>query len=570
LITALNFVSCGQIEDAAKEAAPYPAFEPKVTCQPNEEPETGLTIYDQRVETIEIDQSLYAGIEREIGDHGPLDYYSAGKETTLIVTFKELIDEVFSKGIPLCYISVYNEGELITQIAASGLYDSRNLYFRPKNISESGNWAAGLYTFELYLGDDEGAVAAVLTEGFREAIFTELSDNEDPLDNIPIEPPEIINEQTEVPEIISEQTEPPEIINEQTGISEVKMSEGIRYEVSIYDVRDGWLSGSEVSWSHDGKEYLAGSTLWVWPYELPPGTHTFTCTATNSEGISSHKDFVFNVTEDESDLPDDWSGEEIAGALSKGLVLPLNRLEVPVSRGQYANLMADFYGAFSESGETYPNDMADNFKISGRDSYNQSLMVHLGAMEAQDGYFEPNKWLSEEEAALIMCRIVALTIPDFFGAVDAEGIMEALNAYGVFDTYGPGSYKAAEKLTQKLALVRLSRLYDIVVANSLRIIAEGFKLYECDDAAIAIRAALIKSGKQGAIINLYFSAESNVFVGDRETGMSKVSTTGIHVGVLFNGRVHCNVFPGGLPEDEWLESFFEYSGRSPWIEYLPF
>ena len=550
LATAMILVSCGQIEDAAEDAAPYPVLGPVVTCQPDEEPETGLTIYDQRVETIEIDQSLYVGIGSEIGDQSPMDHYAAGKETALIVTFKELIDEVFSDGIPLCYISVYNEGEFITQIAASGLYDSRDLYFQPKAISESGNWAAGFYTFELYLGDDEGAVAAVLAEFFREVVFAELSDSDDPQENTPTEPPEIISEQTEVPE--------------------VKMSEGIRYEVSIYDVHDGRLSGSEVSWSYGGMDYLAGSTLWVWPYELPPGTHTFTCTATNSEGISSRKDFVFNVTEEESDLPDDRSREEIAGALAKGLVLPLNRLEVPVSRGQYANLMADFYGAFSESGETYPNDMEDSLKFSGRDSYSQSLMAHLGAMEVQDGYFEPNKWLSEEEAALIMCRVVALTIPDFFGAEYEAGIMEALGAYGIFDDYGPGMYKANEKLTQKLALIRLSRLYDIVVSNRIRIIAEGYKLYECDDAALAIRAALMKSGKQGAVVNLYFSAESNVFVGDRETGMNIVSTTGIHVGVLFNGRVHCNVFPGGLPEEEWLESFFEYSGRSPWIEYLPF
>jgi len=547
-------------EEAAADAPAYTADEPDTFPTPEEEPGPGLTIFDQRVEAIGIVQQLYMGMDRVPGDHEPLNYYVAEKETALRVTFEEHVDTVFSEGIPHCYISVYNGEEFVTQIAPSGLTSGRNLYFQPKNIAESGDWTEGFYTFELYLGDDEGVIAAALTANFRKAAACYYylglvggagaapAMTDDP-ENGPFSPPEIISGQDEIP-----------------GVTP---GENIRFDVIVYDEQDGRLLGSEVLWTLDGKEYMTGSALWVWPYELPPGTYTFTCTATNSLGLSSYKDFLLTVTEDESGLPDDLFREDISDALSKGLILPLNRLEIPVSRGQYANLMADFHDAFFSADDRYPVVMT-NRNGFGREDYSRSLMVSLGAMELHDGYFEPNRPLSEEEAALIMCRTVAQTIPDFFGAGDSAGIMEALTAYGIFDESGPGAYHADKKLTNKLALIRLSRLYDLVVHNELRIIAEGFEPYTCDDAAIAMRAALMKSAKQGAVINMYFPEDSIVYIGDSETGLTKVSTTGVHVGVLYSGRVHCNVFPGGLPEKEWLESFYVTWGAKPLIEYLPF
>jgi len=556
-VAALIYVLFGLTENAVSDdETAYTAVEPEASSPAEEEPAPGLVIYDQRVETIEIDQSQYFGTDRETVDIDQPDNFIAGKVTAFTVTFKDPIDDIFSEGIPLCYISVYNEGEFITQIAASGLYDGHDLYFQPKYISEAGYWAEGFYTFELYLGDGETA-AAVLTADF---VYREEA-TESPTD---------ISGSDESDNTENDTAKPPEIISMQDEITAVSLGEEIRFEAEIYDEEDGRLSGGEVMWTLDGKIYLTGSTLWVWPFELPPGTHTFTCTATNSEGLSSEKDFVFNITEYGSDLPDDWANNEIAEALSKGLILPLTRLWVPVSRGQYANLMADFYDALSDTDETDPSDPEESFKYFGRDDRNRSLMVSLGVMELQDGFFEPNKPLSEEEAALIMSRIIALTIPDYFGANDETGIMDALDSYGLFDGFGIEVYQPREKLTQKLALIRASRLYDTVIANELRVIAKGFDLYQCDDAAEAMRAALIKRGKQGAIIDLYFSSSSDVFIHDSIAGTKNISSTGIHVGVLFNGRVYCNVFPGGLPEAEWLESFFEASGSPPYIEYLPF
>jgi hypothetical protein len=243
---------------------------------------------------------------------------------------------------------------------------------------------------------------------------------------------------------------------------------------------------------------------------------------------------------------------------------------MPVTRGAYAGLMAAFYNAFSEKDEMYPDFDSDMARDCGKDDYDQFMMVHLGAMEAQGGYFEPMKGLTEERAASIMCKTVALAIPDFFGAgQDENGIMEALKACGVFDETESGAYQAPEKLTNKLALIRIGRLYDAVFSNELRTITDSYELFQCDIAAQKMRAAMVSEGKQGYVVNLFFSGGGSVFIQNSEKGKINVSTTGFHVGVLYGGRVYCNVFPEGLPEKEWIESFFENSGKRPRIEYLP-
>ena len=255
----------------------------------------------------------------------------------------------------------------------------------------------------------------------------------------------------------------PEIISGQGAVPEVKITEEICFDADIYDMQDGWLWGDEVSWTLDGREFMTGSFLWVWPYELPPGTHTFTCTATNSAGISAQKDFRFTVLDDESDIPDDWSRDDIVRALSNGFVAQLSRLDMPITRGQYAGLMANLYGIISELDEPYPDYRDGIVKDCGQDDYDQFLMVHLGVMEAPGGRFEPNKTLTENEAALIMYKVAALADPEYFDAgLNDAGIMKLLADYGVIDKRGPGALQANEKLTNRLALVRLGRLYDAV------------------------------------------------------------------------------------------------------------
>ena len=256
----------------------------------------------------------------------------------------------------------------------------------------------------------------------------------------------------------------PEIITMQQDIPQVKITEEILFDVDIYDMQDGWLWWEdEVTWTLNGKDFMTGSTLWVWPYEITPGTHTFTCTATNSAGMSASMDFTFRILDDESDLPDDWSREDIINALSNGFTVPLNRIDAPITRGQFAALMSTLYGTVSEEDYPYPDYVENVVTDCGEDDYDQFLMVHLGVMQAPGGLFEPLKPITQQEAAIIMYRVSALSDPDWFdmNADDAD-IMDFYTEAIVLEENGPNAFAPEESITNRLALVRLSRFYNTV------------------------------------------------------------------------------------------------------------
>jgi len=521
LFSALILVSCFEAEDVIYDAGGeinipvHTASEPVTPELPANETDPSFTINDPRVEMIEVRQS-----PKPVDDH-----FAAGRETMVVVTFHKPVGEIFRNGIPLCYVSVYKDEKFITLLETPGDSGGHTLFFQPKKLTDSDNWEEGSYTFILYLEEDEGDPAAILKADFKKSNAVEYKKD----------PPEL-------PEGFADSEDaPPFILNEQDVIQEIILGQDIRVEAEVYDVRDGWLTGEEIVWTLEGKEYMSGSVLWVWPYELPPGTYTFTCTATNSEGLSSQKDFTFLITKSDILLPDDWSRKELDKALAKGLILPLDRLDVPVSRGAYAALMTGFYNTFSQTGASFPGD-------------------GFGSMQS----------LTEEEAAGIMCRTILKAIPDFMGSGGDETlVMEALYSLGVYNEYGPDAFQPPEKLSNRLALIRINRLYDAVFSDELRLIADGFELYKCDIAAGAMRNVMIKEGKQGAVVNLYFYDGSTVHAEGYGVDKHIISRTGIHVGVLYNGRIHCNVFPAGLPEKEWLSCFHVDSGKRPRIEYLP-
>jgi len=256
----------------------------------------------------------------------------------------------------------------------------------------------------------------------------------------------------------------PEIISEIADIPEYKITAEIILDADIYDLQDGWLWDSdEVIWTLDGREFMSGSFLWVWPYELPPGTHTFTCTATNSAGMSTQKDFTFRIVDDESDLPNDWSRYDIVNALSNGFVTPLDRIDAPITRGQYATLMTTLFMYVSEEDDPFPDYKEGVVTDCGQDDYDQFFMVSLGIMEAPGGRFEPNKPLSEREAALIMHTVVAIADPELLDIDEAErDIIELFEDIEVFDEPGENTYSASKDLTNRLALVRVSRMFDAI------------------------------------------------------------------------------------------------------------
>jgi len=256
---------------------------------------------------------------------------------------------------------------------------------------------------------------------------------------------------------------PPEIISEQKKIPEYKITDDFTFDAEIYDMQDGWLDDDAVTWKLKGKEFTTGSSLWVWPYELTPGTHVFTLSAKNSKGLEATKEFSFKIIDDESALPNDWSKDDVKKALSNGFIAPLKNVNSAITRGQYAKLMANLYWALHEDGSDEPEYKENVVKDCGNDDFDQFLMVSLGVMEAKDGKFNPNGNLTQEEAAVIMYRICNIANPGYLDkSIDPKGIINAFNENSVIDESGDNAYNAAAKITGRLALVRCNRLYEAI------------------------------------------------------------------------------------------------------------
>ena len=257
----------------------------------------------------------------------------------------------------------------------------------------------------------------------------------------------------------------PTIITEVDGIPEIKLTEEISLEVDVYDAQDGWLwEDGAIVWYYNGELYLDSSNLWVWPFEFPPGIHTFTCVATNSVGLTAQKSYTFKILDDDSDLPDDWSRDYVTGALSNGFVLPLDRLDSPVTRSQFADIMMVMYIYMLEndfSYEDFEEFLLESMLVDCSGDAGPNLMVYLGVMEAPNGIFNPARSLTEREAALIMYRVSALADPVYFDANYSDThIIQAFYNLNIFDSSGPNAFNEYDRLTVRLALVRCYRFFE--------------------------------------------------------------------------------------------------------------
>ena len=253
----------------------------------------------------------------------------------------------------------------------------------------------------------------------------------------------------------------PTILSEQKTALAVKLTEEIWFEASIYDMQDGWMFDKGISWTLDGKEVSHVYSLWVFPYELAPGEYTYTLTVTNTKGLSASKEFRFNIIDDESDLPDDWSRDDVKIALEYGFTLPLDRIDDPITRGEYANIVVRMLAGCMPA-KYFPAVDKWCVKDCGNSGANVAaahFMVQLGFMEAPGGMFEPSKPITQRDAALILFKLLA-TYAEFDEQESTEQEKIAyLQSKRYIDTAGPNAYKAAEYITRKQALVRQSRMF---------------------------------------------------------------------------------------------------------------
>ena len=258
----------------------------------------------------------------------------------------------------------------------------------------------------------------------------------------------------------------PIIVTDFEGVPEFKLSDEIWIDVEVYDLQEGWLWSNEsdiyVVWT--GWEHLTYNMLWVLPFELPPGLHTVPCTVTNSAGLTTTRDFTFRIL-DESDLPDDWSSDEMRIAMSHGFALPINRPDAPVTRGEFARMMAHLYIIVARGSVPFNEFYVEGAITDCGMEWAPALMDYLGLMTATDGLFNPGGTLTERDAAVIMYNTYALALndPDVMSGYDNEsGIVRVFTELGILNADGPNVYDESARMTYRLTLVRLNRFYDAI------------------------------------------------------------------------------------------------------------
>jgi len=259
----------------------------------------------------------------------------------------------------------------------------------------------------------------------------------------------------------------PVIMTGQTGIAEFRVTDEVRLYTRIYDLQDGWLNSSDAVWMLDGEEYSPHSGLWIWPYRFAPGEYTFTLVATNSKGISTSKDFRYRFVDDESALPNDWSRDEIRTALRRGMTASSDRFDGPVTRGEFAKF-AIIAAVHLLPWDEIPIDLSDE-EIAvvvkdcglGLDRFFPYYIVRFGLMDAPNGYFDPHKTMTEREAMMIMYRILLLYNERAGGNNPTEAELVSLfESINIIGSGGQNSYAGDERLTCKIAMIRMSRMFE--------------------------------------------------------------------------------------------------------------
>lgn len=300
-----------------------------------------------------------------------------------------------------------------------------------------------------YAGTNRGWFRIYATDGVR----TMLSESPDV--SVPYKAPEIVNYMA-------------------SDVTQVKVTDMIEIQAKIYDAQDGWIWYSPeggIVWAVDGRTFDNGGSFYFWhnPYMLAPGMHTITCTATNSAGLSTSRDFVFEITEDESDLPDDWSRNDITLALRLGYYQPLNRLDSPITRVEFAKMM------YALSSLVLPDDyerlpdplMFPFFSDMNLDTMDMNYayamyMVSYGLMDVDENdAFNPHNSLTEREAMNIFYRTIEFAqsqnaVP--YEVLDDEELMPKFTQWGLFGEEGsPNTYLPDERMSKRMVLVRIAR-----------------------------------------------------------------------------------------------------------------
>jgi len=95
-----------------------------------------------------------------------------------------------------------------------------------------------------------------------------------------------------------------------------------------------------------------------------------------------------------------------------------------------------------------------------------------------------------------------------------------------------------------------------IITQDIADIAGQFGNLECIPASEAIAKELTKRNHNFLYAEIQFEGYRNRnFVISNIHGGSAISDNGYHVGIFYQGNVHCNIHPFGLPQDVWFIDF---------------
>ncbi len=95
----------------------------------------------------------------------------------------------------------------------------------------------------------------------------------------------------------------------------------------------------------------------------------------------------------------------------------------------------------------------------------------------------------------------------------------------------------------------------ISIEKGISDIAETFDNLECEETADAISRYLKRKRKKHNLVTLTFPNALGGFVVSDKNPKLAISETGFHVGIEYNGKVYCNVYPAGRAFNDWVNSF---------------
>ena len=133
------------------------------------------------------------------------------------------------------------------------------------------------------------------------------------------------------------------------------------------------------------------------------------------------------------------------------------------------------------------------------------------------------------------------------------------------------SWFAGEKIADKAASSSSSiastnsSFSATTVEEQLAQTAGKFGNLQCFLAKDAMLALLLKMNLHGSVIELTFPGDYVWSI----TYSRTISENGRHVGILYKGKVYCNVHPYGLPKEKWINDFDSANGE-PLITEIPF